>query len=207
MYLCIHIHLNTHTHTHTHTNTQTHPPPHPPTPPYTPRCAYQQSRISSLRVDHLSEAAAAKFQAREGEGEEGGEERKQKDSFIQSKEEDEGGLLKEHGTQEVAKDLSLFMEGEERKEEDSFIGTQEVVYLSLFMEATKSRAPLSPASPTSGALSATPEASWAGMPTRRACSDTSLDNDDDPFIVLTEKKFSILPYTCLGSVLASPDKG
>jgi hypothetical protein len=35
-----------------------------------------------------------------------------------------------------------------------------------------------------------------------ACPD-----DDDPFIVLTETKFSILPYTCLGSVLASPDKG
>jgi len=31
-------------------------------------------------------------------------------------------------------------------------------------------------------------------------------DDDDHFIVLTETKFSILPYTCSGSVLASPDK-
>ena len=90
-------------------------------------------------MDHLSEAAAAKVDAKEGEkGAEGeeGREGTEEDLLIQSKE--EGGLLKAQGTEEV--------------------------YLSLFMEATKSGAPLSPASPTSAALSATPETSWAGMP-------------------------------------------
>jgi len=36
----------------------------------------------------------------------------------------------------------------------------------------------------------------------------TVDSDyDDPFIVLTETKFSILSYTCLVSVLAFPNKG
>ena len=32
-------------------------------------------------------------------------------------------------------------------------------------------------------------------------------DDDDPFIVLTETKIEHPLYTCLGSVLASPDQG
>jgi len=35
----------------------------------------------------------------------------------------------------------------------------------------------------------------------------SRSDDDDPFIVLTETNFCILPYTCLGLVLAPPVKG
>ena len=37
-------------------------------------------------------------------------------------------------------------------------------------------------------------------------SNITSEFDDDPFIVLTETKICMLPYTCLGSVFATPDK-
>jgi hypothetical protein len=37
--------------------------------------------------------------------------------------------------------------------------------------------------------------------------DARSNYDDDLFIVLTETKFCMPPYTCLGSVFATTDKG